>query len=193
MRNESMKAAKQTTLRDHITISGIGVHSGLPVTVSLHPADADTGKVFIRSGPDGEHEVRANVEAVTATEFATVLGNGSGPLVSTAEHLLSALHGLGVDNVVIEIDGPEVPILDGSAEPFVAAIDQVGLVSLNKARRYIQVLKPVRVVKNGCYGEIAPNRSGFRVEIDIEFDHPLIGSHTLAAAVGHPPYPRRLS
>jgi UDP-3-O-[3-hydroxymyristoyl] N-acetylglucosamine deacetylase len=193
MRNESMKAARQTTLRDDITISGIGVHSGLPVTVSLHPADADTGIVFVRSGPDGEHEVRAHVDAVTATEFATVLGNGTGPLVSTAEHLLSALHGLGVDNVVIEIDGPEVPVLDGSAEPFVAAIDQVGLVSLNKARRYIQVLKPVRVVKNGCYGEIAPNRSGFRVEIDIEFDHPLIGSQSLAADVEPEPYRRELS
>jgi UDP-3-O-[3-hydroxymyristoyl] N-acetylglucosamine deacetylase len=193
MRIESMRAARQTTLRDDITISGIGVHSGLPVTLSLHPADADTGIVFVRSGPDGEHEVRAEVQAVTTTDFATVLGNGRGPLVSTAEHLLSALHGLGVDNVVIEIDGPEVPILDGSAGPFVAAIDQVGVVPLNKARRYIQVLKPVRVVKNGSYGEIAPHRGGFRVEIDIEFDHPLIGRQSLAVDVEPDPYRRELA
>src|SRR5471030_1985767 len=113
----SMKGAKQTTLRDHIAVSGIGVHSGTPVTLTLHPADDDTGIVFQRVTADGttEREIRADVRAVTATEFATVLGDASGPLCSTAEHLLAALRGLHVDNVVVEIDGPEVPIMDGSA------------------------------------------------------------------------------
>ena len=106
-----MKGAKQTTLRDHVALSGIGVHSGRPVTLTLHPADDDAGILFQRVSADGtvEREIRADVRAVTATEFATVLGDASGPLCSTAEHLLATLRGLNVDNVTIEIDGPEVP------------------------------------------------------------------------------------
>src|SRR6187399_993042 len=144
-----MKGAKQTTLRHPVAVSGIGVHSGLPVTLTLHPADDDAGIVFQRIAADGsiEREIRADVRAVTATEFATVLGDSSGPLCSTAEHLLAALRGLGVDNVLVEIDGSEVPIMDGSAAPFVAAIEQVGIVTQNAPRRCIEVLKPVRVVK----------------------------------------------
>ena len=129
-----MKVGKQTTLRVDASVAGIGVHSGLPATLTLHPADAGTGIVFLRTGLDGrpDCEIRADVRAVTATEFATVLGDPSGPMCSTAEHVLAALAGLGVDNAVIEIDGPEVPIMDGSAEPFVAAIDQAGIVSLTR-------------------------------------------------------------
>jgi UDP-3-O-[3-hydroxymyristoyl] N-acetylglucosamine deacetylase len=108
-----MKAGRQTTLRDDATIMGIGVHTGLPATLALHPADAGTGIVFLRTGIDGrrDQEVPADVRSVTATEFATVLGDTSGPLCSTAEHVLAALSGLGVDNAIIEIDGPEVPIM----------------------------------------------------------------------------------
>src|SRR5262245_745767 len=140
MRIEGMKAAGQTTLREPTTVAGVGVHSGLPVTLTLHPADANTGIVF-RCGLEGryEREIRADVAAVTATDFATVLGDESGPLVSTAEHVLSALRGLGIDNAVVELDGPEAPIMDGSAAPFVAAIDQVGMVTLAASRRYIRV------------------------------------------------------
>ena len=129
----SMKGAKQTTLRDQIAISGVGVHSGLPVTLTLNPAHDDEGIVFRRVSADGsiEREIRADVRAVTATEFATVLGDTSGPLCSTAEHLLAALRGLYVDNVFIEIDGPEVPIMDGSAAAFVDAIDQAGLTGMH--------------------------------------------------------------
>src|SRR5207344_3065167 len=105
-------------------VSGIGVHSGSQVTLTLNPADDDTGILFQRVAGNGavEREIRADVRAVTATEFATVLGDASGPLCSTAEHLLAALRGLGVDNVLVEIDGPEVPIMDGSAAAFVDAI-----------------------------------------------------------------------
>src|SRR6202142_1679371 len=180
-----MKGAKQTTLRDHVAVSGIGVHSGSPVTLTLHPADDDTGIVFQRVSADGsiEREIRADVRAVTATEFATVLGDASGPLCSTAEHLLAALRGLGVDNVVVEVDGPEVPIMDGSAAPFVAAIDQAGIVGLPASRRYIQVLKPVRVAKGDSYGELRPHLRGLRIETEIEFDHPLIGRQSIALDV----------
>src|SRR5215471_16358218 len=177
-----MKVAKQTTLCDHTALCGVGIHSGLPVTLTLHPADADTGLRFIRTRIEGRQdcEISADMTAVTATEFATVLGDASGPLVSTAEHVLAALAGLGVDNAVVEIDGPEAPIMDGSAAPFVAAIDQVGIEALDQPRRYIKVLKPVRVAMGDAYGEIRPNPRGFRIEAEVEFDHPLIGRQAMA-------------
>jgi UDP-3-O-[3-hydroxymyristoyl] N-acetylglucosamine deacetylase len=177
-----MKGAKQTTLRHPVAVSGIGVHSGLPVTLTLHPANDDAGIVFQRIAADGsiEREIRADVRAVTATEFATVLGDAKGPLCSTAEHLLAALRGLYVDNVVVEIDGPEVPIMDGSAAAFVDAIDQAGLTARALPRRYIEVIKPVSVSKDGACGELRPYQHGFRVEAEIDFDHPLIGQQALS-------------
>jgi UDP-3-O-[3-hydroxymyristoyl] N-acetylglucosamine deacetylase len=177
-----MKAARQTTLRESVTLTGVGVHSGLPVTLTIHSAEIDCGIRFLRSGMDGhpDREVRADVRAVTATEFATVLGDSSGPLCSTAEHVLAALSGLGIDNALVEIDGPEVPIMDGSAAPFVAAIEQAGVVTLAAPRRYIRVLKKVRVAKGDCFGELRPNARGFRVEIEIAFANPLIGRQALA-------------
>jgi UDP-3-O-[3-hydroxymyristoyl] N-acetylglucosamine deacetylase len=190
-----MKGAKQTTLREEVAVSGVGVHSGLPVTLTLHPADDDTGIVFQRVTTDGtiEREIRADVRAVTATEFATVLGDASGPLCSTAEHLLAALRGLNVDNVVVEIDGPEVPIMDGSAAPFVDALDQAGLTARALPRRYIEVLKPVRVAKGAAFGELRPYEHGFRVEAEIEFDHPLIGRQALALDIGPDTFRRELA
>jgi UDP-3-O-[3-hydroxymyristoyl] N-acetylglucosamine deacetylase len=172
-----MQVGRQTTLCDQAVLRGIGVHSGLPVTLILHPAEADTGIRFVRTGlaQSREREIRADIYSVTATDFATVLGDDSGPLVSTAEHVLAALRGLGVDNALVEIDGPEAPILDGSAGPFVAAIDQVGIETLDSARRYLRVLKPVRVAMGDSFGEIRPLARGFRVEVEIDFDHPLIG------------------
>jgi len=177
-----VQAGRQTTLQDHVAVAGIGIHSGSPVTLTLHPAEADTGIVFLRCGLDGQRdrELCADFRTVTATEFATVLGDHNGPAVSTTEHVLAALHGLGVDNAVVEVDGPEVPIMDGSAAPFVAAIDQVGIATLAPPRRYIQVLKSVRVAKGDSYGEIRPHQRGFRIETEIHFDHPLIGRQAFA-------------
>jgi UDP-3-O-[3-hydroxymyristoyl] N-acetylglucosamine deacetylase len=166
-------------------LTGIGVHSGLPVTLTLNPAEANTGIRFVRAGFAGgrEREVCADIRAVTATAFATVLGDASGPLVSTAEHVLAGLRGLGVDNAVAEIDGPEAPILDGSAAPFVAAIDQVGLKFLDAPRRYIRVLKPVRVERDHAYAELRPYPRGLRIEAEIAFDHPAIGRQSLSLDV----------
>jgi len=148
-----MKFSRQTTLRSLATVTGVGVHSGLPVNLTLGPASVDAGFVFLRSGLDGgDREVQATVDAVIATEFATVLGDAEGPLVSTAEHVLAALRGMGVDNATIEIDGSEVPIMDGSAAPFVAAIDQAGIVTQSAPRRFIQVLKPVQVIRGDSFG-----------------------------------------
>ncbi len=189
-----MKAGKQTTLRSRAAVSGIGVHSGLPVTLTLYPADAGTGVVFIRR-VDGrrQREIRANARSVTATELATVLGDASGPGVSTIEHIMAALCGLGVDNVIVELDGPEAPIMDGSAAPFVQAIDEAGIVSLPAARRYTKVLKPIRVAKGDAYGELRPYDRGFRVEVEIEFDHPLIGRQALAIEVGPATFRREIA
>jgi UDP-3-O-[3-hydroxymyristoyl] N-acetylglucosamine deacetylase len=177
-----MTAGRQTTLRTSATVSGVGVHSGEPATLNMLPAEANTGIVFVRLGQDGrpDREVRADVRAVAATEFATVIGDAEGPLCSTAEHVLAALTGLGVDNAIIEIDGPEVPIMDGSAAPFVAAIDQAGLVSLSAPRRFIKVLKPVRVAQGDSFGELRPYVHGFRLDVEIQFNHPTIGRQTFS-------------
>ncbi|HEY2183817.1 MAG TPA: UDP-3-O-acyl-N-acetylglucosamine deacetylase [Xanthobacteraceae bacterium] len=190
-----MKAAWQTTLCDNTVLYGTGVHSGLPVTLTMHPADAGTGLRFIRTGSDGNghREIPAEMGAVTATEFATVLGDATGPLISTAEHVLAALSGLGVDNAIVEIDGPEAPIMDGSAAPFVAAIDLVGLERLDQTRWYIRVLKPVRVAIGDAFGEILPNPRGFRIEAEIQFDHPLIGRQVLALDVKPETFRRELA
>jgi UDP-3-O-[3-hydroxymyristoyl] N-acetylglucosamine deacetylase len=177
-----MKFSRQATLRSQATVTGVGVHSGLPVSLILGPAPIDAGFVFIRTGLDGcDREVQASAQSVIATEFATVLGDREGPLVSTAEHVLAALRGMGIDNATIEIDGPEVPIMDGSAAPFVAAIDQAGILTQSGSRRFIQVLKPVQVAMGDSFGELRPNASGFRTEVEIDFANPVIGrqSYTL--------------
>jgi UDP-3-O-[3-hydroxymyristoyl] N-acetylglucosamine deacetylase len=180
-----LQSGRQTTLRNQAVVRGVGVHSGSPVILSLHPAEADSGIVFVRCGTSGQRdrELRANFRAVIATEFATVLGDQSGPAVSTTEHVLAALRGLGVDNAIVEVDGAEVPIMDGSAAAFVAAIDQAGIAKLSAPRRYIQVVKPVRVGKNGSYGELLPHLGGLRIEAEIEFDHPLVGRQSFSADV----------
>ena len=171
-----MKFSRQTTLRSQATVTGVGVHSGLPVNLTLGPAPADTGYIFVRTGLEGcDREVQASAESVISTEFATVLGDRNGPLVSTAEHVLAALRGMGVDNAIIEVDGPEVPIMDGSAAAFVAAIDQAGIMTQQASRRFIQVLKPVQVTMGDSFGELRPHAAGFRAEVEIDFANPVIG------------------
>jgi UDP-3-O-[3-hydroxymyristoyl] N-acetylglucosamine deacetylase len=171
-----MKFSRQTTLRAQATVVGVGVHSGLPVTLTLGPAPIDAGLVFLRTGLEGcDREVQAAAEQVIATDFATVLGDRDGALVSTAEHVLAALRGMGVDNATIEIDGPEVPIMDGSAAAFVAAIDQAGIISQPAQRRFIQILKPVSVAIGDSFGELRPYAGGFRAEVEINFTNAVIG------------------
>src|SRR5215471_12929698 len=176
-----MKFSRQTTLRSQATVTGVGVHSGLPVSLTIGPASVDAGFVFVRSGIEGgDREVQATADAVIRTEFATVLGDAEGPLVATAEHVLAALRGMGVDNATIEIDGPEVPIMDGSAAAFVAAIDQAGIVSQPAQRRYLQVLKSASVSIGDSFGEFRPYTGGFRAEVEIDFANPVIGRQSYA-------------
>src|ERR1700743_53660 len=165
-----MKFGRQTTLRSQATVTGVGVHSGLPVNLTIGPASVDAGFVFVRTGLDGsDRQVRAVAASVISTEFATVLGDREGPLVSTAEHVLAALRGMNVDNATIEVDGPEVPIMDGSAAAFVAAIDQAGILTQSASRRFIQVLKPIQATVGDSFGELRPLASGFRAEVEIDF------------------------
>ncbi|MEH2529148.1 UDP-3-O-[3-hydroxymyristoyl] N-acetylglucosamine deacetylase [Bradyrhizobium sp. AZCC 1588] len=189
-----MKFSRQTTLRSQATVTGVGVHSGLPVSLTLGPAPMDAGFVFVRTGLDeADREVPAVAASVTATDLATVLGDREGPLVSTAEHVLAALRGMGVDNAIIEVDGPEVPIMDGSAAAFVAAIDQAGIVTQSASRRFIQVLKPVQVAIGDSFGELRPHGNGFRVEVEIDFDNAMIGCQKYSIDLSPESFRREIS
>ena len=172
-----MKFGLQTTLRDRVEISGFGVHSAAPARVILHPADVDSGLVILRTGlPNGrERLIEAKWTNVTQTALCTVLGDSTGAAVATVEHLMAALAGLGVDNALIEIDGPEMPIMDGSAAPFVAAIDSVGLARQGRLRRVIRVVRQVRIECGPAYAELAPGGRGLRLDIEIDFEAPSIG------------------
>lgn len=171
----------QTTLRARVSLSGVGVHSGQPVTVHFNPADPDTGIVFAL-GDNGVPEIRAAVSEIGATDLCTVLGDPAGHHVATVEHLLAALSGLGIDNILIEIDGPEVPVLDGSAAVFVDAFDQAGIEVQAVKRRYIRILKPVRIDSGASWAEFVPY-AGTRFEVEIDFDSTAIGRQAFALNV----------
>jgi UDP-3-O-[3-hydroxymyristoyl] N-acetylglucosamine deacetylase len=166
----------QTTLAARVTLDGIGVHSGQPVSVHFNPADADTGVVFLL---DDGVELRALVSEIGATDLSTLLGDRAGQHVSTIEHLMAALAGLGIDNVSIEIDGSEVPILDGSSVDFVEAFDRAGIEVLDTRRRYIRVLKPIRVENGASWAEFRPY-DGTRFEVEIDFESEAIGRQRFA-------------
>jgi len=165
----------QTTVSRPITLSGIGVHSGADVSITFNPAEADTGVVFNRMHENGEvSEYRAVSSQVGNTDLCTVLGFSPAHSVATIEHVMAAVYALGLDNVLIEVHGAEMPIMDGSSMPFIEAIEQVGLVSLGVKRRYIRVTKPVRIEHGGSWSEFRPY-DGMRFEVEIDFDCPLIG------------------
>ncbi len=142
-----MMAERQTTLRSPVTLQGIGVHSGAPACLTLKPSTANSGVVFLRKGLEGGHEqlIHARHNKVSATELCTVIGDQASGSVATIEHLMSACAGLGLDNVLVEIDGPEMPIMDGSAAEFVAAIESTGLVALGATPRKHKLLRPLRI------------------------------------------------
>lgn len=178
----------QTTLKSRVSLSGIGVHSGKPVTIHFAPADADTGVVF----QVADREFRAIVSEVGATDLCTLLGDPAGLHVATIEHLMAALFGLGIDNLLIEVDGAEVPILDGSAAQFVEAIDQVGIEVQDVKRRYIRVLKPVRIESGASWAEFRPY-GGTRFEVEIDFESPAIGRQSFASDINDDIFRREIS
>jgi UDP-3-O-[3-hydroxymyristoyl] N-acetylglucosamine deacetylase len=185
--------ARQTTLASEIAITGTGVHSGAPVSIILYPADGDTGIRFLLSNGENEGiEIAADRRWVTGVTLCTVIGDGNGASVATVEHLLAALRGLGVDNALIEIDSPEVPIMDGSSARFVEAIDEVGLVELEAPRRFLKVLKSIVVEENGALAELTPY-NGFHLDVEIEFDTPLIGKQRIEIDLNPGSFRRELS
>jgi UDP-3-O-[3-hydroxymyristoyl] N-acetylglucosamine deacetylase len=158
------------TLRRAVGCTGIGLHSGKPVRLELKPAPAEHGIRFVRT--DVGVEIPANLEYLARLDHATTLSR-DGVSVDTVEHLLSALQGLGVDDVLVEVDGPEVPILDGSGAPFVILIHEAGLRPLAANRTYLKILRPVEVVRGAKSIRISP-ADHFRVSYVIGFDHPLL-------------------
>jgi UDP-3-O-[3-hydroxymyristoyl] N-acetylglucosamine deacetylase len=177
---KKLTGGRQTTIQDDIVLSGIGVHSGKEASVILHPAEANTGWVFLVPNDAGRFSrIPADFRWVSNVTLCTVLSDGKGASVSTVEHLLAALRGMGVDNVEIEIEGGELPILDGSAAPFVEAIDEVGLTVLDEARRYIKILRPIRFEEGLSVAEFRPY-DGCRFDVEIDFDTPVIGRQQMA-------------
>lgn len=174
----------QKTLNARVTVSGIGIHSGTPVSLSLCPADANTGIVFVRTDLErsASFDIPALSSSVGATELCTILGDPRGIHVATVEHLLSALTGLGVDNAVVELDAAEVPVMDGSAAQFVEAIESVGVRGQDAPKRYIKILKLVRVDAGSAFAEFHPY-NGCRFEVGIDFDCPVIGSQSIALEI----------
>ncbi|MFA7415042.1 MAG: UDP-3-O-acyl-N-acetylglucosamine deacetylase [Rhizobium sp.] len=165
----------QTTIAAPVSLTGIGVHSGTPVTITFLPAEAGTGVVFNRLHGDGNvTELKAVSAQVGNTDLCTVLGLSPASSIATVEHVMAAIYALGLDNLVVEVDGAEMPIMDGSSAPFIELIDQVGIKNLGVKRRYIRVTKPVRIESGASWAEFRPH-DGTRFEVEIDFDCPLIG------------------
>jgi UDP-3-O-[3-hydroxymyristoyl] N-acetylglucosamine deacetylase len=165
----------QRTLKEVISCAGVGLHSGKKVAMTLCPADPDTGIIFRRTDlPNGPVSIPALWDRVVDTQLCTVLGNEDGVTVGTVEHLMAAIAGAGVDNVIIELNGPEVPIMDGSAAPFQFLLDCTGLIEQDAPRMAIKVLKPVSVGDDERSASLAPADS-FSASFQIDFENPLIG------------------
>jgi UDP-3-O-[3-hydroxymyristoyl] N-acetylglucosamine deacetylase len=172
--------APQRTLKAAIGCVGVGVHSGRRVSLTLRPADAGTGVVFRRT--DLGLDLPARFDRVIDTRLCTVLGLPGEPTarLGTVEHLMAAFAGCGIDNVVAEIDGPELPIVDGSAAPLVFLIDCAGTVEQDAPRREIEILRTVRVAEGEAFAELRPGGPGFRMAMSIDFRAPAIGQQALA-------------
>lgn len=162
----------QRTIKKSITISGIGLHSGARINLKLRPAEANNGIVFHRTDGEQTVSIKASHENVVDTRLATVIGS-RGLSVSTIEHLMAALAAFGIDNLHVDIDGPEVPVLDGSAAPFIREIQQAGVKTLLQGRKFIAIRKPLEIIEGEKRISIIPSRF-FRITFDIAFEHKAI-------------------
>jgi UDP-3-O-[3-hydroxymyristoyl] N-acetylglucosamine deacetylase len=163
---------EQRTLQRAVVVEGVGLHSGSKVSLRLLPAPANHGLVFARVDLPGRPVIRVCSELVTDTSLATTLGLGSAK-VATVEHLLAALSGLGIDNLRMEIDGPEVPIMDGSAAPFAMRMSEAGIRHQGEPKRFLVIKKTVTVTDGDKHATFSPARR-FRIDCTIDFKHPLI-------------------
>jgi len=173
----------QRTIKNSIKATGIGLHTGKKITLSLNPAPAETGIIFTRTDLDNKINIKACPENVGDTTLSTtlILNNIK---VSTVEHLLSAIAGLGIDNLFVNLDGPEVPIMDGSAGPFVFLLQSAGIKEQKKPKKFIRILKPIEVKdkETGKWVKFAPF-DGFKVAFTIGFDHPVFQDKTHKAVL----------
>lgn len=167
-----MNQLYQRTLQKRVSCTGVGLHSGARITLTLAPAPANSGIVFVRTGLEHPVEIPARHDYVVETTLATTIGKGN-VKVATIEHLMAALAGLGIDNCRIEVDGPEVPIMDGSAAPFVYLIQSAGIAVQKEFKRFLVIRKPVSVAEEGKEAKFLPAPQ-FSVSFTIDFDHPLI-------------------
>ena len=163
---------QQRTLARPIALEGVGLHSGAVITLTMLPAPINSGVELVRTDLPGRPSVPARSEFVTDTALATSLGRGAAR-ISTVEHLLAAVAGLGLDNVRIEVDGPEIPIMDGSALPFASALNDAGLRSQGEAKSFLVIQRPVTVSDGDKQATFSPSRR-FRIDCTIDFRHPLI-------------------
>ncbi|WQG58867.1 UDP-3-O-acyl-N-acetylglucosamine deacetylase [Pseudomonas sp. RTB3] len=172
---------KQRTLKNIIRATGVGLHSGEKVYLTLKPAPVNTGIVFCRADLDPVVQIPARAENVGDTTLSTTLVSGD-TKVDTVEHLLSAMAGLGIDNAYVELSASEVPIMDGSAGPFVFLIQSAGLEEQDAAKKFIRILKEVTVEEDGKTATFLPFE-GFKVSFEIDFDHPVFRNRTQSATV----------
>jgi UDP-3-O-[3-hydroxymyristoyl] N-acetylglucosamine deacetylase len=171
----------QRTIRNKITASGVGLHSGKKVTLTFHPADVNTGIIFRRIEGDKVIEIPALAKYVGDTTLSTSLER-DGYKISTIEHLLSAIAGTGVDNCVIDCDGPEIPVMDGSSTEFVFLIQSAGIMEQDAAKKFIYVTKSVQVSREDAVARINPYE-GFRVTFTVDFDHPVYKKYPQSASI----------
>ena len=169
---------RQRTLKAPVETVGVGLHSGLPVRLTLRPAPPDAGIVFRRTDLAVPVDIPARPERVGDTRMASTLqaadsGEGAQIKVATVEHLMSALAGLGIDNLVVEVTAPEIPILDGSAGSFVFLVQSVGIIEQPAAKRFIRVLRPVEIREGDKWARLEPH-PGFKLRLSIDFNHPAI-------------------
>ncbi len=183
----------QHTLAGPALCAGVGVHTGERVRLSIRPAPAGQGVVFVRTDiKDRDNRVPVSGEAVVATRLGTVIANAAGVTVSTIEHLMAAMAALGVDNALVELDGPEVPIMDGSAEPFVSLLDRAGLRRQDTPRRFIEILETVEVVEGDKRAVLSPS-DRTEIAFEIAFDSAAIGRQRVDLELTAKTFRRELS
>ncbi len=171
---------KQKTLKSAISCTGIGLHSGEKITMTLSPADVNTGIQFRRTDiAGGGAEISAAFDSVCDSRLCTTIGYEQGKTIATIEHLMAALAGVGIDNAIVEVGGAEVPVMDGSSAPFLFLIDCAGVEEQDAPRKAIRVLKPVSIVDGDKSANLAPS-DGFSLDFHIEFDNPTIGTQSMS-------------
>ena len=165
---------KQRTLKQATKVTGIGLHSGKKVTLTLRPAPANTGIIYARTDLEPAVYFPASAESIRDTQLCTCMINDDGVRISTVEHLNAAMAALGLDNLIVEVDEPEIPIMDGSASPFIYLLLDAGIEEQNAAKKFIRIKETVRVEEGDKWAEIRPYAHGLKLDFTIDFNHPMI-------------------